>query len=434
MESYTVKLTMDDTPSTSVKSASILTGLICSIAVSAFFFPFGFNQFMPNSFNTKIGMALMSAPLLVYTCLKTRSIQVDTALIPSVFLAILFSLACFISVDFNGTADYSYASYIFSFGTWLGAGYTTYRILKYFYVVVDFELLTRYLVIVCVGQCILALAIDNLSWLKMLVDAYISQSAVAPTTFLNEVDRLYGIGASLDPAGTRFSIVLLAISTVLAKQIAAGTQHRSVYLYWGAFIVITTIGNMISRTTLIGALLGLGMLCFKSGVFRARINTGTLRISVGLLLLLVACLLPSIYFYQHDAEMRQLLRYGFEGFFNWVEKGEWSTSSTDLLLNAWIWPDDRMGWIIGYGLFDNWAFGTDIGYCRFIMYSGWIGMLLFAIFFIYNASACSRKFPSHRLFFLMLVLLSFLIWIKVSTDLYLIYALFFCIDAENKQT
>ena len=45
------------------------------------------------------------------------------------------------------------------------------------------------------------------------------------------------------------------------------------------------------------------------------------------------------------------MRFAFEGFFNWVEKGEWSTSSTEKLnREMWIWPNDQRTWLIGSGL------------------------------------------------------------------------------------
>src|SRR5690606_26414264 len=96
----------------------------------------------------------------------------------------------------------------------------------------------------------------------------------------------------------------------------------------------------------------------------------------------------------------------------------------------WIWPhkDDIQTWIIGKGLFSNWEdVGTDIGYCRFVFYNGLIGLSIFSIFFIANACFCSVYFPKYRMLFILLLILGFVIWIKVSTDLFIIYALFYCI-------
>jgi hypothetical protein len=77
-------------------------------------------------------------------------------------------------------------------------------------------------------------------------------------------------------------------------------------------------------------------------------------------------------------------------------------------------------------LFEDWIFGTDIGYCRFILYCGLPGFIVFALFFVYHSVVFSSMYPAYRDIFLVLLALSFIIWIKVSTDVFLIYALFYC--------
>src|SRR5690606_4428155 len=81
--------------------------------------------------------------------------------------------------------------------------------------------------------------------------------------------------------------------------------------------------------------------------------------------LLCAIIFIGMYLYQTDVYFKDQIRFAFEGFFNFVEKGEWRTDSTDKLNRTmWVWPENTKTWIIGTGLFDNWVYGTDIGYCR----------------------------------------------------------------------
>src|SRR5690606_18784057 len=131
----------------------------------------------------------------------------------------------------------------------------------------------------------------------------------------------------------------------------------------------------------------------------------------------------------------RLLRFGFEAFFNWVEEGEWRTDSTDRLNSVmWIWPNDLKTWIIGKADF-SWAGTlTDIGYCRFIFYNGLLGLVTFSLFFLYNAWICSIKFPSNKLFFVVILILGFIIWLKIPTDMFIIYSLFYCLDREEIKT
>lgn len=69
--------------------------------------------------------------------------------------------------------------------------------------------------------------------------------------------RLYGIGAALDPAGVRFSIVLLLIVYLLCEDEGVKQVRWKTFACLFAFFVIAVIGNMISRTTSVGLFLGI---------------------------------------------------------------------------------------------------------------------------------------------------------------------------------
>lgn len=405
--------------------------IFLGIVVSCYFFPFEFT-FLPKGLNTKIMMAVFGVLALSYHIIRSRNIQIDKELLPSISLAVIFSLVGYISVDINNSNDYAYATYFISFGTWILGAYSVYRLLKVFHNYVGFKLIVQYLVAVSVVQCCLAIGIDNIPSLKTFVDTYISQDTIADVEFLKRVNRLYGIGAALDPAGTRFSVVLLSLAAVLVSDIRNGnTSNKSLILYWSAFVVISVIGNMISRTTTVGMAMGLGYILFGSKIVAVEISNRALNFWKVLLLVSVVLLGVAVYFYNAEGQVRGQLRFAFEGFFNWVEKGEWRTDSTDRLNSVmWIWPEanDLKTWIIGKADFSFGGTGTDIGYCRFIFYSGLIGLIVFSVFFIYNAMACIAKFPEYKYYFLSLLALGFIIWLKIPTDLFLIYALFFCID------
>ena len=42
-----------------------------------------------------------------------------------------------------------------------------------------------------------------------------------------------------------------------------------------------------------------------------------------------------------------------------------------------------------------------------------------------------NRFQSYRGLFFMILLLNFIIWLKVSTDIFLVFALFLCISKEE---
>ena len=71
--------------------------------------------------------------------------------------------------------------------------------------------------------------------------------------------------------------------------------------------------------------------------------------------------------------------------------------------------------------------GTDVGYLRFIFYFGTIGLLAFSAFMNYAAKLCARNLPHYKVLFRMLLISNFVIWLKVSTDIFLVFALFICV-------
>ena len=190
---------------------------------------------------------------------------------------------------------------------------------------------------------------------------------------------------------------------------------------------------MISRTTIVGTILGLGYVV----ACNFRIQEGGLVSKVQikstflLLFLISGVALISMVLYNSNPTFHDDLRFGFEGFFNWVETGSFRTGSTDHLQTMWVWPTTPRGWIIGEGLFGVFQTNSDIGYCNFILYCGLIGMIIYSIYYIYNHLSFIGKFRHFTFTAFLLIATTFIVWAKVTTDIFLADALLFCIDGDN---
>ena len=68
--------------------------------------------------------------------------------------------------------------------------------------------------------------------------------------------------------------------------------------------------------------------------------------------------------------------------------------------------------------------GTDIGYLRFIFYFGIIGLIAISLVMLYAAILCTEDFPEYKALFWLVCLTNFVVWLKVSTDLFLFFCLF----------
>ena len=77
--------------------------------------------------------------------------------------------------------------------------------------------------------------------------------------------------------------------------------------------------------------------------------------------------------------------------------------------------------------------GTDIGYCRFIFYFGLVGFFSFAFFLTSIARECALLLPKYKLLISFILMLGFVIWLKVATDIFLVLALFLCIGNMQEQ-
>ena len=78
--------------------------------------------------------------------------------------------------------------------------------------------------------------------------------------------------------------------------------------------------------------------------------------------------------------------------------------------------------------------GTDIGYCRFIFYFGLVGLVAFAFFLMTVARECIKLLPEYKMLILFIILLGFVIWLKVATDVFLVLALLLCIGNMQDET
>ncbi len=398
----------------------VILYVLMGIVVSAAFFSISFT-FLPKAINSKIIFAGLGVLLFLYDTIKQGEFTLPKEIWGAMIIVSMFCVVGFIAADVNYTADYSYATYFISFFTWLFASYAVCWLIRTLHGKATLNLLVNYLAIVCVVQCLLALGIDKYPALKLFVDRYVDQGQ----EFFTDVNRLYGVGVALDSAGVRFSMVLIMIPAVIFSTEGDGKIRGYAFLMLLAFFIISVIGNIISRTTILGVIIGLVFLIVKM-LTGAEQRSLVFKYFILLLLFFSAV---SVFLYKTDKVYEEYFRFAFEGFFNFFERGEWRTGSTDKLNRTmWIWPETTQEWLIGTGLYDNWVYGTDIGYCRLILYNGLIGFSVLVLFFLYQAYVFSCFFSEYVLLFVAFIVLAFLIWIKVSTDIFQIFAFFYFLD------
>lgn len=401
--------------------------LLTGFFVSFFIFPLSFNG-LPVVFNTKNILAVLGFIIYVKDSFFSEFYFRKDFAIATLF-AIFFSLLCLFSVYFNGTYEInSYTIYFRSFFIWFFSAKLIVSLIYWTHGKCNFVKITEYISYVSAIQCILAIIIDRNEAFKALVNSVIFQGQ----DFLDEVDRLYGIGASLDPAGVKFLICLIMIAFVLNNSSKQMKKMKILGLMI-CFTILASVGNMISRTTTIGLIFALLAFILGSGIPSLSIKRENLKMYKIVLPVIIIAICVGIYLYNTDDFFYSKFRFAFEGFFNWVENGEWTTGSTEKLnREMWIWPTNLTDWIVGTGKYDGFFYSTDIGYCRFILFCGLLGFIPFASFFIYNGINLIHIYHRYRYMFLTFIIVSFIIWIKVSTDIFFIYAIFYNFVDEDE--
>lgn len=417
---------------------AILAGIITSL------FMFPFNLPFDTTVNTKMVIAAFGVVLFGFDLIKDRALVISRDFLLFSITAILVSVWTYLVITINNTIDDSYAQYIISAWVWMGGAYTVVWLIRAVHGKVTVDLIGQYLVCVCVAQCILAYMMTQYPSLKNFVDSLMGNAA----DFMGEAEgRMYGLGAALDPSGLRFAAVLVILAHLIHKTDSATNRGLEAF-YVFAFIIIGVIGNMISRTTIIGIVIALvyWVLMFFMEKRQRYLSGFWVTASICLMLSLVLI----VVLYNTNYAFRNYFRFGFEGFFSLVEKGYWETNSTNILKGMVIWPESIKTWILGDGLFFNYEgtpdrFGqvetgfymdTDIGYLRYIFYFGTIGLLLLTAVFIRITSTCCRMFKDDSWLFILILLVNMVGWVKVSSDIIMIFAPFFVLACimEKKGT
>ena len=403
-----------------------LTGLITSLFIFPFNLPIGIEV------NTKMILAAFGLLIFVFDKVNGREFRINTDFLFLSLLAIALSLWARLSMGYNHTTDGTYASYFMSRWVWLGGAYAVVWLMRQIHGEVTVKIIGNYLIGVCVAQCILAYSMTLSPPLKAFIDSLLGQADL----FMGKVEnRMYGLGAALDPSGLRFAAVLI-ITSALFMQARNDNDGRKVWIYIISFLIISVIGNMISRSTTLGIILAIGYILVTS-LTRGdgRINIKFITIT---LVLMLAGIFTVIRLYKHNPAFHSNLRFAFEGFFSLAEKGRWEVRSNEILKNMVVWPETIKTWIIGDGYCENpnsdpnflgvirggYYMGTDIGYLRFIFYFGLPGLFMMIGVFAKVATTCIKNLKEHEWLFIFMLLSNLVGWFKVTSDILMIFAPF----------
>lgn len=410
----------------------VLTILI----VDFYYFPTTFS-FFPIG-NTKLYMAILGLFVIGLGLRNKQRAVIGNSLCTLSVLALMVSLISLFSITTNNTPDNTYVSYILSAYVWLLAAYVVNSWIRLAYGSATIYRICNFIIGVCAIQCIIALLVVHNHAMQSFVDR------ITNTEWLRSVNRIYGIGVALDTAGIHLSLALIMISYILGNK-ANDMSYYSIFFYVLTFALIAIVGNMIARVTTIGMIISLLYLIYKSELYKFRLTLHQKKVWTMIFCVSIITIPIVIYFYITNDVFCKNIRFGFEGFFSLIEKGKWDVASNNTLKSMIVFPKTAQTWLIGDGYFINpksdpyytgaitqgYYMNTDIGYLRFIFYFGLLGLSLFSAFLVYASQICSNKHPQYKRLFLLFLLANFVIWFKVSTDLFFIFSILLLADKDG---
>lgn len=355
-------------------------------------------------------------------------------IIISLFFLIFFSL---LTNAWNSTAESFFLSYPISIILVLVAPYPITKYVKSVYGKVDFELIAKYFIIAVVIQCGIALLMFIFPTMRTILIDIIIHTDGSKMHFDMESFRLIGFGAQFFEAGVINAIALILIASVFKSRVLSISY---MFLLMISFVIIVTIGMMMSRTTIIGVPLAGFVLLHKFRFWKLRSLSLFLRaFSLIILLVLLATaiyyLLPTTFINQ----IEQSVEFGFEMLVNYSSKGELTTGSTKQLINMFdIYPDNAITWLIGNGYWsdpidpDSYYMSTDVGFARMIFYFGLFGLVSYLIYqasIAWNANLATGG--KHKTFFVAMIALLLIFNSKGFTDMSQTLSLFLFIPPDN---
>lgn len=300
--------------------------------------------------------------------------------------AALFFIACtaLISIAFNQTRDIEYIRYFIVVSTIIFGGYLLYYFLSKVYLSLTFQTIGHYIVLIVFIQCIISL----LMFVIPSVGSFFLSIQDFSTLDVEKIEetvefRLLGFGTNFFGAGVVNSYALILISFL----IPIAKKKRSLFFFASAFLLISIIGMMMSRTTAVGIILGMVVLFFPnkekdSGIKKRNFSYYLLynMIILGSVFYSILLLFPKVL-----STVQVAWEFGFELIINYFEHGQVESPSTNRLQEMYVFPQNISTYIFGDGRFyeilgnpsGGYYMETDVGYLRLIYYFGIVGCILF---------------------------------------------------------
>lgn len=290
--------------------------------------------------------------------------------------------------------------------------YLIYRCFLYAYKDFDLGIVLYYIVLVGILQTVISFVFFiNPYYFDIYIDFIKEETNQGLLMRLGSLDyRFIGVGSQFFSGSIKYGIVLF--SALILPYVYNGVFVKNKFIYWSSILFISIGGLLTGRTYFVAISLGVLMLVIIES--KSILRFIVINLKVVTFILLATLIIVSVGYYSlNQQQFDRIVNFVFELFLNLSSGDGLSSSSTDTLINMYVFPDSLKTWLVGDGLITGATGGyymsTDVGFLRLIYYFGLPSTLIFIYVYYKYYIITTRLFTKEYKVFLKIITLWFLI-------------------------
>lgn len=210
-----------------------------------------------------------------------------------------------------------------------------------------------------------------------------------------------------------------SIGLILCSYLIYTSNKKTIYYFIAYFTILFSV-LVTGRSGLLGLATSLLFFIYKGkDLYSAKKHN--IKIKIALIFLFIS---PLIFYNINLSKFENILRFGFEFFYNLEEKGEFSSDSTDALFTNHLTLSHNINLLFGDGKYTNdinnkdLAYGdTDSGFLRHLYYYGIFSCILYIlIFYLFYKIINSIPKSKYKLRLIYTSIMLFYIIIHIKGD------------------
>lgn len=421
---------------------AIGTRLLAQVVVFFFLYSVQFTG-APGGLGTRIWLGIAGFIFVVArVAINSGRARIELQLGLAILLLMLLGVQSLIAALVNSTFDPAFIVYLPQMASIAFAAFFAAATVKFAYPDYPYTAARSLIVAAVVVQLSVSLLMFFVPPVASILNEVQITSELDASLLQETVEfRLSGFGSRFFGAGIINCYALIMIGSLVRT---VELSHLRLVGLLFAFVFISSVGMMMSRTTMIGAALAILLLILPTRrsmpAFQAIRRQRHLFVVALFLLAIIILIIVSLLSDNIILSIEPAFRFGFEFFVSYLEEGSFQTDSTTQLLSMYS-GELRLPLLFGDGLYADpsdaiqYYKAIDIGYLRLIYYFGLPGLIIYLLFQhqAIRMSAAHLAYGENRILIMSLTALLFALLLKGFADIFL-YSIFLYACSSRHQS